>query len=114
MINAGHYHVIAVQDWGGTQESWCGHDDQWTHAQAVEHATAMVDADRLWWQESRFHEAQEKYGERLWDLISDNVAPGWDALWIVACGQPCAWDMSNTPEGEPWWRADTQPIAVSR
>ena len=40
-----HYHVFAVQDLGGSQESWTGWDDQFTAAEANQHLNDIVRAD---------------------------------------------------------------------
>lgn len=100
-ISSTHYHVRAVQNRGGTQERRLGWDDQLTHPDAEHLAAKMLDADTL-----DPDQAYAKYGERMLNLKSDSVAPGWEDIWIVACDGASCSDLDN-PEtwGTPWWTA---------
>ena len=54
--------------------------------------------------------------KRLSSLISGNVAPGWDAIYIIDCGEPCTWTIDQPVEGEPWWipaRGETATASLS-
>jgi hypothetical protein len=87
-----HYHVIAVQDWGGSQEYYIGKDDPLTLTEAQQLADDMVRADTIYMSgggldSDRAGEAE--FGDRYHDLISTNVAPGWNAIWLVTCEQQC-------------------------
>ena len=105
---AAHYHVFAVQDWGGSQESWRGWDDKWSSAEAREHLLDLLICDMANHPE---HQAAliERYGEdRYCELTSDNVAPGWEAIWIAGCTKECdfkgQFDRAETRRlGEPTW-----------
>lgn len=85
---SGHYHVFAVQDLGGSQESWTGWDDQFTAAEANQHLNDIVRADVMS-QNGHAAEARAEFSERYSDLVSDNVAPGWDRVIAVCCAEPC-------------------------
>lgn len=104
-----HYHVAAVQDAGGSQECWRTWDDRWNREQAEDHAATMADADSAYVSGSldRYEAAVKKYGEdRFSELHSDNVAPGWNAIWIVPCTADCVWDLygpAEIRELEPYW-----------
>lgn len=95
MPKVDHYHVFAVQDLGGTQEAWkMPQDDQkLTLEQARQLASDMKRADWLFrdgpaeFTDPRM--AIDEFGDRLYDLISDNVAPGWDAIFVVDCHGSC-------------------------
>lgn len=107
-----HHHVIAVQDWGGSQEYFRGEPDPLTREQAEQLVTDMADADRLTRELDRWDEAERKYGDRLDDLVSSNVCPGWDAMWITTCGMRCAFDDiwgRREKLGDPVWPRDEQP-----
>jgi hypothetical protein len=109
--STGHSHVLAVQDWGGSQEYWRGWDDNLTLADAEQLARDAVRADSLWWQ----HQGEQpdatdrldrELGDRWPDLISTNLCPGWSAIWIVDCREPCEWSAENDPgDLRPWWTA---------
>lgn len=101
---AERFHVSAVQDWGGTQEHWKVWDGHFTRAEAETIGIDMLIADSAiregtpeWYcRVERKYSAV--YGERWHDLVSGNVAPGWDAVFIDSCedkDQPTA----------PWWKA---------
>lgn len=104
-----HHHVMAVQDWGGSQEFWRSWDDQWTCEQAMAHAAAMADADSAYvsGDVDRYMAAREKYGDdRFSDLISGNVCPGWNAIWVISCPDDCLWDLIELEDIQglkPWW-----------
>ena len=109
-----HHHVVAVQDLGGTQERWFAPaqtvDDYWTRQQAEQLAHDMIEADTAYAGRGRsgmdiaaWDAAHAKFGDRLHELISGNVAPGWDAIYIVDCADPCSWDINQPVTGEPWW-----------
>lgn len=107
-----HFHVLAVQDWGGSQEHWRGWDDQRTRGQAEQYALDMIEADTAYvayhcgdpgdW--ARVYDAvRDKFGERFSDLASGNVNPGWDAIFIEPCGPQCGWSADREPATRPWW-----------
>jgi hypothetical protein len=70
----------------------------------------MVRADTWFHQIDPFAAIGEYGVDRLRDLVSTNVAPGWEAVWLVPCDdQPCRFpeikkSHSNT-FGEPYWTA---------
>lgn len=121
---AAHYHVFAVQDWGGSQERWTGEDTPMSRDAARKHADDMARADHLVYgdhgsiaaHERAMDEAEREYGDRLRDLTSGNICPGWEAIWIRACAEPCRFDDlfsqakadAYRPRGErpePYWPA---------
>jgi hypothetical protein len=115
MTDTDHYHVIAIQDWGGSQEYWRGSDEHYTQAQARQFADDAIRADDLWWSKLDFDRLEAEFGERWHELISSNVNPGWEAVFIVDCPTECRFDelfSSNWREfGEPYWTAGA-PIDV--
>src|SRR5580693_3022298 len=83
-----HYHVFAVQDLGGSQESWTDWDDHFTAAEANQHLNDIFRADVMS-QNGHAAEARAEFGERYSDLVSDNVASGWDRVIAVCCAEAC-------------------------
>jgi len=112
-----HYHVLAVQDYGGRQEYWKGEDAKMNLAAAEQLARDMAEADTAYvgahctgMDLDAWEAAKHKYGDRLSDLISTNVNPGWEAIFIRPCeeaGECDLWrDISSRYEAsypEPWW-----------
>lgn len=117
-----HFHVTAVQDWGGSQERMYGFDDHLTRAEADQLAADMAEADAAYLggpcdgtDIARYEAAREKFGERFGELVSGNVCPGWNAIWVTPCGDPWASPdgdscqfktlMGSRPEawGKPFW-----------
>lgn len=109
-----HYHVLCVQDLGGTQECWRGWDEKRTRAEAEELARDAIEADRPnreGWNETTWEDnerkLQPKYGDDWTDLCSDNVAPGWQAIFIRPCAQTGECDIwrddADRHTWEPWW-----------
>ena len=107
--SAAVYHLMAVQDWGGSQEWWVDWPVHLTRADAEAIAADMADADRAYLSgdlddylagEARY---SPKYGDDWHKLISTNVCPGWDAIFIERCPETC----KGTYGGElsdPFWR----------
>jgi hypothetical protein len=119
-----HYHVICIQDFGGTQESGKAWEDQRTWDQAVEFARDCIEADtgnRVGWyhqdhmpatdEDHVYAKFSAKYGDKWNELLSDNVAPGWDAVFIRPCtntdGECDPWkDSVDRYTWKAFWRAD--------
>lgn len=117
-VPSDHFHVMAVQDWGGSQEYGRGWDDQLSRADAEQMTADIVECDTAYagfcgsnagMAFDSYEAARQKYGdERFSELASTNVAPGWDAVWVVKCEQSCRFEdlfHGKRPEqwGEPLW-----------
>jgi hypothetical protein len=108
---ADHYHVFAVQDWGGSQQWMRGTDDRLTRVGAEQLAAEMAQADTaaVSGDPDRFEAARLKFGdERFSELVSGNVCPGWNAIWLIDCGDLCRFEETfhkKQPHewGEPHW-----------
>ncbi|MFI6299568.1 hypothetical protein ACIBEJ_48795 [Nonomuraea sp. NPDC050790] len=113
---ADHYHVVAVQDWGGRQEFMRGEPAHLTHEEAVQLVVDMAEADAAYTghhlagvvSREQYEAVQEKFGDRFSELISTNMCPGWNGIWIIPCGQDCTFDevFALPPEewpGKPYW-----------
>jgi len=102
------YHLMAVQDWGGSQEWWRDWHTHLSRAGAEAVARDMVDADGL--REVGTPEAWDdaeakysaKYGEHWHDLMSTNVCPGWEAIFVMPCPDTCQGDYCGEL-GTPFW-----------
>jgi hypothetical protein len=115
-----HYHVLCFQDFGGSQEYAIGWNRKLTTAEALDLAKDAVDADlpnrigsyhpdfpkETDWDalEAKF---KPKYGDEWTDLMSSNVAPGWEAIFITPCDQDGECDIWRGEESRyqwtPWW-----------
>ncbi|MFI9552633.1 hypothetical protein [Nonomuraea endophytica] len=115
-----HYHVFAVQDWGGRQEFMRGERDRLTHEEAVQLVADMAEADTAYTghhmagvvSREQYEAIQEKFGDRFSDLISTNMCPGWNGIWVIPCGQECTFEevFALPPEewpGKPHWKPGT-------
>jgi hypothetical protein len=126
-----HYHVLCIQDVGGSQEYGIGWDRKSTLAEAEEIARDAIEADRGnregWYEGMPTYDELEaryrpKYGDDWKDLYSTNVNPGWEAIWIRPCdqdGECDIWcDAASRYDGhypEPWWtpsRGERHPALV--
>lgn len=103
-----HHHVIAVQDWGGSQERTYGYPDPLTRDEGERLAADMAEADRLVYELGHSEAAYRLYGDRVPDLISGNICPGWEAIWLLPCADQCqfekAFEQDPASWGEPHWR----------
>jgi len=119
-----HYHVLCFQDFGGSQEYAIGSDRRLTCAEALDLAKDAVEADRPnregWdggtWEDLEARYAP-KYGADWTDLLSTNVAPGWEAVFLLPCDQTRVCDIwrdeENRYQWTPWWTpAQGLPRAV--
>jgi hypothetical protein len=110
---ADHSHVFAVQDHGGSQERWVGNDEKLTFADARKLADDMGHADTLVYRTGNGEQAARRYGDRLGELISSNVAPGWDGIWLTPCTSDCRFEQLFHEFGEreslsrPYWTPAT-------
>lgn len=118
--DADHFHVFAVQDWGGSQEFLRGFDERLSYADAVQLVTDMAEADTAYTghhmagttSAEDYEAVQRKFGDRFDDLISGNVCPGWDGIWIIPCVPDCAFqELFDMPahewSGDPHWTPGT-------
>lgn len=99
-----HYHVVAVQDHGGSQEYWRawggspgspGNDGVLgeTDARVLARNVAACDVVSTHFGGTEvFEAALENLGDRFFDLASSSVAPGWEQIWIVGCDHECRSD----------------------
>jgi hypothetical protein len=99
---ADHYHLFAVQDWGGTQECWHGENDKLSLADARKLADDMGRADTLS-MSGDVEQGEREFGERFYELVSNNVAPGWEGIWVVPCDDPCRFEEVFDPFGTDAW-----------
>lgn len=98
-----HFHVVAVQDWGGSQEYWRGWDDKWTREEAEAHAGDMLIADRLVNELGEHDLARHVFGDRLHKLEPTNAGHlGWDAIWVEPCEPDCNWTVDEEPVTDPF------------
>lgn len=117
---AGHYHVLAAQDLGGSHEWLRGWEEPLSLADAKQLVADMIRADRVahW---SRTHAEAEaalgklrsEFGDRYQELVSTNVNPGWEAIWITYCSHDnCVADLvfggGDWREWEPYWTSATE------
>lgn len=102
-----HFHVIAAQDLGGTQQAARGWSHRWTREYAERIARELITADsiNLSGKADAIEAAIVEYGEDDWcEITSSNVAPGWDAIWIHECLEcPVRWFADLSVYGRPWW-----------
>jgi hypothetical protein len=115
-----HYHVLCFQDFGGSQEYATGCERKFTMAAALELARDAVEADlpnRIGGYHPDFPEETDpdalearfrpKYGDEWTELMSSNVAPGWEAIFIMPCdqaGECDIWrDYADRYNWTPWW-----------
>lgn len=91
------FHVLAVQDWGGSHEYWRLCSTHLDESSARQFADDAVRADAPnrddWWDDHSLEDYEtlkaEFAADRWEDLISDNVNPGWNAVWLFECGTWC-------------------------
>lgn len=104
---AEHYHVFAVQDWGGSQEWIKGWDDQLTIKEARQFLADMIRADNARTPDEVAALIAEFGEDRFYDLVSTNVNPGWEAMWITGCQHTCRFaeqfDLVPNGLGDPTW-----------
>jgi hypothetical protein len=110
-----HYHVVAIHDWGGSQQ--CDHvwDDHWTQDQAKGFADHVIKADSSW----DVDLSTPAFSYDYFELKSCNVAPGYNAVWIVACestGRDCRNELfdRSRPRDTPYWEETTLPREAKR
>ena len=98
-----HYHVYAVQDWGGSQEYWRYETGKLDYDQAEIHAMLMVVIDSA--NRGIDLAGEWQWADELRGYASTNISPGWEAIWITPCIDFAAeCDPHNTSKlGEPWW-----------
>lgn len=107
---ADHWHVYAIQDEYGSTEYRRGWDDRLTETQARALAGDVIRVDTAYlygWDE--FNELRAEYGDdRITELVSTNVNPGWDGIWVLGCyGPKCRFHdvVHSLPDlCEPYWR----------
>jgi hypothetical protein len=118
-----HYHVLCVQDLGGSQEYWHGWDDKDTREKAEDRAQDAINADQAIGpggtvaNADDYEEFERKYRAKYgddWDhLCSTNVNPGWEAIFIQPCDQTGDCDiwsgMKNRYSMIQWWPQGEQP-----
>jgi len=92
-----HYHVVAAQDWGGSQEFWrLDKTDPLTKQEAEALADRMLEADLASQDGGEARVASQRMFGAEWDeLVSGNVAPGWDGIWVVPCDEPLEFHLDN-------------------
>jgi len=107
-----HFHVFAVQDWGGSSEHWRHWEEPWSYDDAITHGIMMIFADHGLQLPPQFNGMA--YGishKRFRELASTNISPGWNAIWIEKCAEPCCVDCWVPADlGEPWWTPEAAPI----
>ena len=106
-----HHHVLAVQDWGGSQERFIGIPEALTRDQAGQLVADMAEADRLVYELGHTEAAERLFGERVPDLISGNVCPGWEAMWIVSCATKCRYSEVSEQGPQAWGDPEWSPSA---
>jgi hypothetical protein len=104
-----HYHVVAVQDLGGSQEYWRSWGCCTERITADDGAPSELDAKALVVEivacdtvsnhfagTDVFDAVIEKLGDKFFDLSSTNVGPtGWNQIWIVGCRSDDTFDRAG-------------------
>ena len=109
--NTSHYHVIALQNWSGRYEYARGENQPITLTQARQHANDMIRANTIYMSGNSALETE--FGDRFHNLISTNVNPSWNSIWIVGCGEPCRFQETFRGRTCPTCGHTAQPSAES-
>lgn len=105
-----HYHVVAVTDWDGANESWQSFGDEMNLIKAQLLASDIIALDGGDYSPDDYADLEEKYGANLVQGLTSASHSGWDAVWVTECGQDCQIDELLTHPsldtlGDPHWSA---------
>ena len=107
VTSSGHWHVIAVQDYGTGREWWTIRTNQYDCREAEQQARQLLTE----------RPDDQADGADPWDdqpeTSDGHPKPAWSAIWLTRCTNPSprevpppglAWQLP--PPGDPWWTAD--------